>query len=420
MSAAAPVKALSEREQCRITAAYMINKLGKTAAQAAAAVGFDRASTAQKWADQLAERGHCYDGGNRESATPRGPKPSWTREHVDKLHDALQADATGLGAGRIAARLAKEDSDFPQLSGRAWARALKQCGYSCQLSVMKYTIDEAQRLRFCMSVRDLSLSSNAMFTDSKMFPMGGGYKPGKPMKQWAPDGQPRERNGAKPTHKVHAYAGVTAHGATELYFASGTTGIKNNYKSPTKKKKKAVPAQAGGKRSRAEPDEEGKELRGVGAEEWRNILNGEKEHAGKPGLLQEAVTIFTRVNKAHVWAFQCDGASSQSLSQSERARDGPKNRAAINRVAPNLVEGWPAHSPDLSPIENVFSRVEWVLWTDPEFKWNNFATFKVALRAAWAKVTGGEAGTTYLKKTVGSFEKRRKLCIEAKGGRIKY
>jgi hypothetical protein len=59
MSAAAPVKALSEREQCRITAAYMINKLGKTAAQAAAAVGFDRASTAQKWADQLAERGHC-------------------------------------------------------------------------------------------------------------------------------------------------------------------------------------------------------------------------------------------------------------------------------------------------------------------------------------------------------------------------
>ena len=28
--------------------------------------------------------------------------------------------------------------------------------------------------------------------------------------------------------------------------------------------------------------------------------------------------------------------------------------------------------------------------------------------------------TTYLKKTVGSFEKRRKLCIEAKGGRIKY
>ena len=136
-------------------------------------------------------------------------------------------------------------------------------------------------------------------------------------------------------------------------------------KSPTKKKKKAVPAQVGGKRSRAEPDEEGKELRGVGAEEWRNILNGEKEHAGKPGLLQEAVTIFTRVNKAHVWAFQCDGASSQSLSQSERAQDGPKNRAAIKRVAPNLVEGWPAHSPDLSPIENVFSRVEWVLWTDP-------------------------------------------------------
>ena len=44
----------------------------------------------------------------------------------------------------------------------------------------------------------------------------------------------------------------------------------------------------------------------------------------------------------------------------------------------------------------------------------------MALRAAWAKVTGGEVGTTYLKKTVGSFEKRRKLCIEAKGGRIKY
>ena len=64
--------------------------------------------------------------------------------------------------------------------------------------------------------------------------------------------------------------------------------------------------------------------------------------------------------------------------------------------------------------------MEWLLWTDPEFKWNDFESFKVALRAAWAKVTGGTAGSAYLKKTVGSFEKRRRKCIELQGGRTKY
>lgn len=45
---------------------------------------------------------------------------------------------------------------------------------------------------------------------------------------------------------------------------------------------------------------------------------------------------------------------------------------------------------------------------------------QAALRAAWAKVTGGVAGSAYLKKVVGSWERRRLLCIEADGGRIKY
>uniref|UniRef100_A0A7S3VZ17 Tc1-like transposase DDE domain-containing protein n=1 Tax=Emiliania huxleyi TaxID=2903 RepID=A0A7S3VZ17_EMIHU len=417
---AAP-KQLSKRVQRRMTCAYMINDLREDPASAAHKVGFDRTSTALKWAKQMEEHGHCLDNGTRESANPRGPKPSWTEENVHKLHSALHADPTGTGAGRIASTLAKEDDTFPKLHGTTWARALKLCDYSCQKSTMKYNIDPEQRLRFCNSSRDLSLSSNGMFTDSKMFAMGGSYKPGKPMMQWAPNGQPRQRDGAKATHRVHAYAGVTAHGATKLYFASGTTGMKDNYKSPTKKVKKAAPANASRKRSRAQADEEGKPLSGVGAEEWRNILQGKAEFARTgPGLLQEAVTIFTRVGKARVWAFQCDGASSQSLSQSGLAVQGPKNRAVIKAVAPKLVEGWPAHSPDLSPIENVFSRVEWLLWTDPEFKWNDFESFKVALRAAWAKVTGGTAGSAYLKKTVGSFEKRRRKCIELQGGRTKY
>lgn len=325
-------KQLSKRVQRRMTCAYMINDLGEDPASAAHKVGFDRTSTALKWAKQMEEHGHCLDNGTRESANPRGPKPSWTEENVHKLHSALHADPTGTGAGRIASTLAKEDDTFPKLHGTTWARALKLCGYSCQKSTMKYKIDPEQRLRFCNSSRDLSLSSNGMFTDSKMFPMGGSYKPGKPMMQWAPNGQPRERDGAKATHRVHAYGGVTAHGATKLYFASGTTGMKDNYKSPTKKVKKAAPANASRKRSRAQADEEGKPL--SGSPSLGSVpKNGGTSFKGRPSLPAPGRA--------------CCRRPSPSSPASARRRRGPSS-ATAPRARASRRAAWPSRGPRIA------------------------------------------------------------------------
>ena len=55
-----------------------------------------------------------------------------------------------------------------------------------------------------------------------------------------------------------------------------------------------------------------------------------------------------------------------------------------------------------------------------QYKWDDFEGYKRALRACWQRVTGGASGSAYLRRVVGSFEKRRLACIAAGGGRIKY
>ena len=56
-----------------------------------------------------------------------------------------------------------------------------------------------------------------------------------------------------------------------------------------------------------------------------------------------------------------------------------------------------------------------MLWT--EFSWHNLASFKAALRKAWAKVTGD---IELLKRLCQSWEKRRVACIASGGEKVKY
>lgn len=160
---------------------------------------------------------------------------------------------------------------------------------------------------------------------------------------------------------------------------------------------------------------------GVGCEEFRDICMGTGKHASSDGLLPQLKEIFEGERGARPrisnWVFQCDGATCQSINPKPNTA-GYATRCAILSIAPNLLEGWPASSPDLSPIENAFSKCEELLWS--EYEWSDFASFQKALRAAWAKLTSGPKGLAYCKSLVGSFEKRRQKCIAANGGRIKY
>lgn len=188
--------ALADRLQKRIAVAYLINSMGIEPGEAARLTGFKRTRQAEMWAERLISDGHVQDHG-----AARGPDRLWTPDHVRLLADALTADPLGTGVLRIAHRLCGE-GQIPKLSKATWLGALRGEGYSVQPSVSKLRGDPGKRLSFCVKVRQLSLSSNGAFSDSKIFAGGGDYKQGRVLMCWAPNGEPRERERAKPSYKV--------------------------------------------------------------------------------------------------------------------------------------------------------------------------------------------------------------------------
>ena len=85
------------------------------------------------------------------------------------------------------------------------------------------------------------------------------------------------------------------------------------------------------------------------------------------------------------------------------------------RLAHGIVKmGWPAQSPDLNPIENLW----YIMKKHFHRKWahrrNSIAT-KALLEFVWIKIE-----KSYIDKLVESMSKRMQLLVDAEGGPIKY
>lgn len=78
---------------------------------------------------------------------------------------------------------------------------------------------------------------------------------------------------------------------------------------------------------------------------------------------------------------------------------------------------WPAASPDLSPIENVWAMVEHRLQYSKDHSWSTQLEFEQCIQAAWLKVTSDKEVVKHLYE---SMPKRMSEVVEAGGGRIKY
>jgi transposase len=173
------------------------------------------------------------------------------------------------------------------------------------------------RVRFAKAAlrRELCSWRRVMVTDSKYFRL---HAMGRPAGRWC---TPATRGTvAKPKHSIaaHVYMGISYHGTTSLKFVTGTHKQVSKYTNPKTK----LPH------------------KGVAKDEYTVVL---RDH-----FIPQGNKLFAHAGKwADNWKLQQDNA--------------PPHKTATNMafIADHVPAGhflaWPANSPDLSPIENLWA-----------------------------------------------------------------
>jgi hypothetical protein len=174
--------------------------------------------------------------------------------------------------------------------------------------------------------------SNVMFTDRKRFYL---WYPGSQVQpvQWVEGGQRYELPKSSNPLCVNVYVGLTKYGTTGMIMVAGTSKSKSPFKTK------------GGKPA-------------------RNITAAEYDHVLKTFLLPKGQKLMSEHGHTS-WVFQQDNDPTH--------RDAAIHIRSYNRshnTSIKLLKGWPPHSPDLSPIENMWA------WVDRKVKAEGCKTFE--------------------------------------------
>lgn len=191
------------------------------------------------------------------------------------------------------------------------------------------------------------------------------------------------RKGTKPvvskplkSQQLHVYAGITAHGQTELIRVTGTTGHPKKYYYTGKQGKRGVA------------------MTGVGAEEWQEVLQSQ--------LQPQAKQIF-EAHGVHQYSWLLDGA---------RAHTAASSKQFYTARGIQVLQDWPANSPDLSPIENAWAWLKREVYSRHH---DNLDSLWEDAQATWASMPD-----SMLKNLMNSIATRQQLCVQRDGDHTGY
>ena len=174
---------------------------------------------------------------------------------------------------------------------------------------------------------------------------------------------------------LNVYAGITAYGTTRMHPVTGTTGLKTDFKT-------------------------------VAGKSSRNITSDEYRHVGKDTLLAEGKRIFGQKGITE-WTLQQDG---DPTHKSIKPIIQEFNTCSGNTVT--LLKDWPPHSPDLSPIENVWG------WVDAQVAKKGCKTFE-----EWKQEilkTFNNIPIEMCENLIDSIPKRLERVLQTNGGHAGY
>ena len=320
---------------------------------------------------------------------------------------ALQKLLTSGGPGQLGILSLRKA--YPKLiangatphSRETYRTAMRNAGWKHQrIARAPPNSDPIARAAFCRT-EGRRIASNTSFSDSKIFP-GEVTSSSTLPSAWCKEGSPmRLEVRQKPRYQAHVYAAITRFGASDLIYVPGTRG----------------PSGRGVGRPRGTGERGGRAGRGgapapAAAAPPKSVTaavyRAQVLEPPQGGLLRWAAKTFSD-HGITAWRWQQDGAPGHTIANTDEGRLG---RALVVKYAP-LVEPWPAHSPDLSPIEKAWAATERYLWA--ELTWHDLATFKVALEAAWRAVVT----PAYCAKLFSQISSTYAVCAANEGALIR-